>query len=112
VNNHTTIVAKEYQNRTGYMPRGAWVVWVDLMAEAISCGLKKRQEHLLLILDSGPTVNGWGTMRLVEAMRGEVKPDGPAPAAFVGIMNGQQPVAPSNVVQAPRKGLLARLRGK
>lgn len=121
--NHLTLAQRIFQERTGYMPRASWTPWVDLYAEAIrlkECGFPKRERHLELLLYSSPTQGGWGTMRLVEAMHGEVKPDTPNAGAFLGaptiINNGvpQQPGQPTNGMvqhERPKRGLLSRMRG-
>ena len=109
---HLTLAIEAYHKRTGYMPRGPWVAWVDLYAEAMKWNLEKCKDRLELILASTPSINGWGQQRLVEAMNGEVKPDGPAPAAFVGINTGPNfPVQPPPAAQPERKSFLDRLRG-
>jgi hypothetical protein len=121
--NHLTLAQRIFQERTGYMPRASWTPWVDLYAEALrlkDCGFSKREKHLELLLYSSPTQGGWGTMRLVEAMHGEVKPDTPNAGAFLGaptiINNGMaqpQQTQPANGVphERPKRGLLSRMRG-
>lgn len=117
--NHLTLAVKAFQERTGYMPRGPWVSWVDLYAEALhlqELGFPKRANHLEIILYSSTTIGGWGTMRLVEAMHGEIKPDAPNAGAFLGaptiINNGVPQPQANGVVQheRPKRGLLGRLR--
>jgi hypothetical protein len=118
--NHLTLVQKLFEQRTGYLPRTSWTMWVDLYAEAIrleAAGFPKRKAHLETILYSSPTQGGWGTMRLVEGMKGEVKPDLPSAGAFLGaptiINNGMTPNGQTNGVahERPKRGLLSRIRG-
>lgn len=109
---HKTLVNQEFHHRTGYLKQASWAVLEDLLQEAILLGMERRRQHLEALLASSPTIDGWGQRRLVEAMQGESKPDGPAPAAFLGVPMMQQPPMMING-EAPRKkeGLLARLRG-
>jgi len=118
---HLTLAVKAFHNRTGYLARPAWVAWGDLKAEADKYDLPKAKERLAFLNESSPSINGWGQTRLVEGMRGEVKPDAPSAASWlgaptivqVGQPQGPQATGPQALNPRPeRRGILARLRGR
>ena len=117
---HLTLAQKVFHKRTGYLPREAWVVWGDLKSEAELYRLPKALSRLELLNEASPSINGWGQGKLVEGMRGEVKPEGPAtsqwlgapPTTVVNMLGGQAQPADPNGHTRPKPGILARLRGK
>lgn len=111
------LVHDNYLPRTGRLKIAAWGVWLDLMHEAKLLGLTRRIPHLEMALRSSPTIDGWGQLRLVEALRGEVKPETPPPTGYLGAGAPQQ-TAPTTVVvtngqaaEPKKRGLLGRIRG-
>lgn len=111
---HKTLIEKEWHNRTGYLNKQAWAALEDLLWEAKILDLPRRLQHLEGLRADSPTIDGWGTRRLVEAMGHESKPDGPAPAAFLGLPVPFVPQQLNGHAQEPKRkeGLLARLRGR
>jgi hypothetical protein len=118
--NHLTLAHEAFYKRTGYMPRGGWLIWVDLYAEAKRYNMPKAVARLEAILGSSTSIDGWGQMRLVEAMRGEVKPDTPSAGSWLGaapttLVNVMQPQGQAgqngHLEERKKRGLIARLRG-
>lgn len=113
------LVHDNYLPRTGRLKVAAWGVWLDLYHEAKLLGLNRRLPHLEMALRSSPTIDGWGQLRLVEALRGEVKPETMPPSGYLGAGAPQQPATPTTVVvtngqaaeQPKKRGLLGRIRG-
>lgn len=114
------LVHPAYHKRLSRMNIQKWSVWLDLTHEARTLPLPRRLPHLQLALESSPTIDGWGALRVVEALRGEVKPETPPPSGYLGAGIGTQQATPTTVVvqngqaqavEAPRKeGLLGRFR--
>lgn len=114
---HLTLAVKAFHKRTGYLPRGPWVAWADLLGEAAQYDLPKSKARLEALLETSPSIGGWGQTRLVEGMRGEVKPETQASGAWLGApattivqMAPPQQAMPSQVEERKRRGILGRLR--
>lgn len=116
---HLTLAVKAFHKRTGYLPRGPWVSWADLIAEAVQYDLPKSRARMEGLLETSPSIGGWGQTKLVEGMRGEVKPETPAAGSWLGApaagptivqMMPQTPSMPSQVEERKRRGILGRLR--
>lgn len=114
------LVIEKYRHRTGRLKLAAWGVWLDLYHEAHMLGLERRIPHLELAIGTSPSVEGWGQLRLVEALRGEVKAETMPPTGYIGASAApQQQPAPTTVVvtngqaaeQPKKRGLLGRIRG-
>lgn len=114
---HLTLAVKAFHKRTGYLPRGPWVSWADLAAEAALYRLPKSLARMEGLLETSPSIGGWGQGKLVEGMRGEVKPETPAAGSWLGApattivqMQPQAPAMPSQLEERKHRGILSRLR--
>lgn len=108
---HLTIVAPQFQERHGYLPRECWGIWADLKTEAELYDLPKARERVDRLVASSPTIGGWGTTKMVEALSHEVKPDSPSPAQFLGVPMVMPPPQPAQVVAPKRPNIIRRLLG-